>query len=222
MLLKTVENALEYEFKDKNILIAALTHPNYAKPHHAESYQRLEFLGDAYADFVIARFLYRKYPYKNEGFLTRMRSKIVSQVAIAKAFRPYGLQKEMRIGEGIDPESLEDRDGLVCDLFEALVGALIMDGSEDAAEIFILKVLKEAIDAAEYGEAEIDYKSRLLEICAKDGKTAKFVLLKKLGEPHDPTFRMGVEIDGKLEASAEGKNKRQAEQRAAKEIVLRR
>lgn len=214
-----IEKIIGYEFNDGRILENAFTHQSYTNENGSESYERLEFLGDAVAGLIVSTELYRSFPDMDEGLLTRLRSKIVSNGTESERLRPYGLGRYMRFGVSGKNDGLESSSAVLSDLFEAIVGAIYADCLDiNRAKPFVMKVLGAAISDAVSGKIEEDYKSKVLEWVAqaKSEKKAEFRVLSKSGPSHAPVFVMGLFINGELKAEAEGKNKKEAEQKASK------
>ena len=212
-----IEKIIGYEFKDSRILENAFTHQSYTNENGSESYERLEFLGDAVAGLIVSTELYRNFPEMDEGRLTRLRSKIVSNETESARLRPYKLGQYMRFGKSGKNDGLESSTAVLSDLFEAIVGAIYADCLDmNRAKPFVMSVLGEAISDAVSGKIEEDYKSRVLEFAAKAGASAKFCVLSESGPSHAPEFVMGLYINGELKTEAQGKNKKEAAQKAAK------
>lgn len=212
-----IEKIAEYKFKDERILERAFTHQSYTNENGEESYERLEFLGDAVAGVIVSEELYKRFPDMDEGRLTRTRSKIVSNETESERLRPFGLGRYMRFGVSGKNDGLASSQTVLSDLFEAITGAIYADGGNiDCARPFVLRVLGDAVSDAVSGRIKDDFKSRLLEVAAKAGVKAEFRELSRSGPSHAPTFVIGVFIDGELKADAEGKSKKDAEQKAAK------
>lgn len=202
--LKGLEKAVGYVFKDKNLLLTAVTHPTYANEHRTESYQRLEYLGDAILDFVVAEDLYARFPGADEGVLTTKRIAAVSAAPLMKKARELGFEKYIKVAQHVN------LDGVLGDVFEAVVAAVYLDGGMEPAKRFILVALEEFLDVKAGAR---DYKSRLNEALPQ----AKVIYreIARSGPPHDPVFEIELEIDGKPVASASAGSKKKAEQKCA-------
>lgn len=212
-----IEKIIGYEFKDARILENAFTHQSFTNENGSESYERLEFLGDAVAGLIVSTELYRRFPEMDEGRLTRLRSKIVSNETESERIRPYGLSRYMRFGVSGKNDGLASSATVLSDLFEAIVGAIYADSLDmNRAKPFVMNVLGKAISDAVSGKIEEDCKSKVLEFIAKAGKKAEFRELSKSGPSHAPVFVMGLFINGEPKTEAQGKNKKEAEQKAAK------
>lgn len=208
--MQEFETLIGYKFVDKSLLQRALTHPSYSHIHGGENYQRLEFLGDSILDFLIADELYKLYSNLDEGKLTKMRGAIVSASPLASIVKQKGYDKYLKLGFG------ELGDNIRSDLFEALCGAIYIDGGIQKAREFVICNLQQLIDTAKDNYKK-DFKSALLEKYA--GHIVEFKDNGKMGEEHKPTFIVDLYIDGKLVATAQGENKKSAQQKCAQKII---
>ena len=152
--LKGLEKAIGYDFKDESLLLTAVTHPTYANEHRTESYQRLEYLGDAILDFVVAEDLFARFPGADEGVLTTKRIAAVSATPLMKKARELGFEKYIKVAQHVNLDSV------LGDVFEAVVAAMYLDGGMEPAKSFILTSLEEFLDVK---AGATDYKSRLNE-----------------------------------------------------------
>ena len=208
--MKDIENLIGYSFVNKELLQRALTHPSFSHIHGGDNYQRLEFLGDSIVDFIIADELIKAYPNFDEGKLTKMRCAIVSAAPLASVVKTNGYDSYFKMGFG------ELSDNIRSDVFEALCGAIYLDGGIENARQFILKDLQGLIIASK-DNCKNDYKSALYERYA--GHTIEFKDNGKMGEEHHPIFSVELYVDGKLVASAEGENKKAAQQKCAGQFL---
>ncbi len=157
--------------------------------------ERLEYLGDAILSAVVADYLFKSFPYKNEGFLTEMRSKIVSRVALNKLSLKLGLQQLIRSGS--DPSAKAKSAG--GDAFEALIGAIYLDkGYNFTRKIIINRIVNIHFDVDQLVHTEISYKSKLNEWAQKEKRVIVFKVEEEIGEKHKKQYLVGVEIDGKI------------------------
>ncbi len=209
-----VEDIIGYVFQDKSLLEAAFTHPSYANEHSSQSYERLEFLGDAVAKCIIADELFARFPRLSEGKLTRMKANIESNTNFSKFFMPTGLSDYVRFGK-----NSQDTLKLYAKLFEAITGAIFLDSNKDLYKTrqFVLMFLGDAIDKATITK---DPKSMLLEQCQKKRKKCLFELKEEIGRAaNDPLFTADVFIDGKKHGTGSGRTKKDAEQMAAEKAL---
>ncbi|MFA5449820.1 MAG: ribonuclease III [Clostridia bacterium] len=207
-----IQKKIGYKFDNLDYLFTAFTHASYANERAVPSNERLEFLGDSILNFVIARCLFDKFPLMDEGFLTKARAKIVSVKPLSAAVEENDIFKYLRhaqgtIGEGGASAKVKSR------LFEAIVGAIMLDGGLKFAEEFILTKLTGAINGDFSDNNLSDYKSRLLEESRRAGKAVVFVTNAKEGGG----FVAIVYVDGKALGTGEAATKKKAEQLAAKD-----
>jgi ribonuclease-3 len=192
----------------------AFLHESYTNENNiSESYERLEFLGDAVLDLVISEYLYHLNPQLTEGQLTRMRSNYVCKQALYTYSIELGLDKYIKFGVGAELTRRE-MDSVKSDVFEAFVGALYLDQGLGVVKEFLNKTVIPHIENQDVFFS--DYKSELKELCDQDGWTVTYELIKDEGPPHDKTFTMAVKINGERYGTGIGGSKKEAEQGAAK------
>ena len=211
-----IEKKLNFKFKDRKLLKTALTHSSYANETSVESNERLEFLGDAVLGFVVARVLYERYPEATEGALSKMRSSIVSRMNFAHFAQELKIDKQLLLGKGEENTGGRLRQSNLAGAFESVIGAIFIDGGYRKVYGIITKLLKDCLN----GDEEIfkDYKTRLQEIAQKKfRKVPKYKVVLEEGPPHDKSFHIEVKLGRKLYGKGVGRNKKQAEQEAAKE-----
>lgn len=206
-----------------SLLNTALTHPSYAFENWAdpgENNQRLEFLGDAVLGLVVAEFLYRYFPHKPEGELTRMRAVLVCEPALAQVAKNLDLGRYLLLGRGEELSGGRERPSILADVFEALCGALCLDVGLEAAREFILKQLDPAIKNLENQRDYGDYKTVLQELAQrKYDENVSYSILAERGPDHRKEFVAGVKIRGRVLATGSGRSKKEAEQQAAKKAL---
>ncbi|MBI4310636.1 MAG: ribonuclease III [Chloroflexi bacterium] len=214
-----LEQAMGYAFKDKEALRLALTHPSYINEHPEESggsNQRLEFLGDACIGLIIGREVYRRYPELDEGALTEARSHVVRGEALAKAARRLDLGRHLVMGQGERARGGDDRESNLADAFEALVGAVLLDGGYRAAQRFALSALRTELEGLVVGGPPKDPKSQLQEMAHLKGiGPPVYEVVRTEGPPHQPVYTIVVHLGGETAGTGEGKRKVEAERRAA-------
>lgn len=205
---------------DTGLLTKALTHPSYSQENEqVENNQRLEFLGDAVLNMIVAEYLYKNFPERPEGDLTRIRAKVVCEKALVKVANNLGIGEYLYLGRGEELSGGRKRNSILADTVEAVVGALYLDQGLDYARDFVLKHL--AADIHEVADGNFyDYKSRLQELVQSQGKdNVTYAILEESGPAHDKTFVAGVFYRHKLLAQGTGKSKKEAEQRAAEKVL---
>ena len=214
--VQTIEGIIGYTFQNKVFLVRAFTHSSFANEHkNEESYERLEFLGDAALNYFIGLYLYDTFPTMAEGKLSKVRAGTVDRQTISEVVDELGLLPFMRTGKGntdlVGGASVKVK----CDLFEAIVGAIIIDNNEDLTEAkaFVYRFLENKISLSNG-----DYKSRLLEKCAKEGKKAEF-MTGETGTDKEKRFLSTLVIEEQVAATGYGENKKAAERDAAKNYL---
>ena len=213
--MSMIEKKLDYNFKDLELLKTALTHSSYANETSVESNERLEFLGDAVLGFVVADVLYKRYPEASEGKLSKMRSSIVSRMNFAHFARELKIDKQLLLGKGEENTGGRERESNLSGTFEAVIGAIFIDGGYRKVYKIITKLLKNCLN----GDKEIfkDYKTKLQEVAQrKFKKVPKYKVILEEGPPHNKSFHIEVKLGRKSFGKGIGRNKKQAEQEAAK------
>lgn len=204
---------------DISILDCAFTHTSYANEHKSQAIhhnQRLEFLGDAVLDLIIGEYLFMEYPDMSEGNLTKIKAATVCEDALASASRTLHLGDYLLLGHGERASGGYDRNSILADTFESLIGALYITTDFDRVKHFVLTHLLAYIKQALEGKRGKDYKTLLQEFVQRDGdKHIVYRLISESGPDHAKTFHMSVSIDDVEYESGFGKSKKIAEQRAA-------
>lgn len=221
--LKEFEKRIEYEFSDINLLYEALTHSSYVREHHNEdirSNERLEFLGDALLDAVAGEALYLRLTDAEEGRLTKLRAAVVCEKTLAELGHKLDIGSFMYMGNGEIKQGGRNRESILADAIEALIGAMFLDSGYEQVRDFILGVLEEFIDEAIAGRLVKDYKSAIQELLQAQGvKAPSYQVSKEEGPDHNKTFFVDLIIDGKVYGNGIGHTKKQAEQNAAKQVL---
>ncbi len=210
------QHMIKYKFNDELLLRRALTHSSA----ESENNQRLEFLGDAVLELVISEFLYNLKRRYEEGTLTKIRAAIVTKSALAKAAKKIDLGSHIIFGKGEAVSKGGEKPSILSDAFEALIGAIYIDGGYNCAKTTVLCFLEEIISEALTGKGYINYKSTLQEHLNKKGVyDIRYIISEEEGPDHDKVFHIKL-YEGKKEISAgKGRSKKQAEQDAAKNAV---
>ena len=207
---------LGVEGVDTELMLRALCHSSFANENTAlnlESNERLEFLGDAILDFVLAEILYTEYSL-NEGEMSKIRSTVASEIILSVVAREIKLGDFLLLGKGEENSGGRTKDSLLADAFEAVLAAIYLSKGLEEARNFAEKVLKKYINQALSGELVMDYRTRLQEYTQKNFGVRPEYRLK--GKQENETFFVEVYLDGKLLGYGEGKTKKRAEQQAAK------
>lgn len=212
--LDRCEERIGYCFSDRSLLHAALTHASGAD-HRLLSNERLEFLGDAILGFVICETLFHQFPDYLEGELTKIKSYVVSRKTCARVSRILGLQECLIVGKGMSLNPTVPK-SLMSDVFESLVAAIYLDGGMEAARNFIVTQMQPTIEAAVSGDAGGNYKSMLQQIAQREfASTPVYQLIEEKGPDHNKVFKISAQVGGSRYHPAWGRNKKEAEQRAA-------
>jgi len=217
-LLEKLQQRIGYRFKDPKLLLSALTHASGAE-HRLASNERLEFLGDAILGAVVCEILFRRFPEFLEGDLTRLKSIVVSRQTCTKISEALGMQEFLILGKGMTTHpSLPP--SLLADVFESLVAAIYLDGGDEAARRFITEAIEPEIDLAADGETGSNYKSLLQQYVQREhGTTPTYHLLDEKGPDHSKCFQIAAQVGSDRFPPAWGRNKKEAEQRAARNAL---
>lgn len=220
--LLELETKLQYIFNDRNLLKMALTHKSYAyeNPNSVSKIynERIEFLGDSILSHIISDLLYAHEPNFSEGIMSKKRAAIVCESSLSAAMKRIGAQEYIYLGKCELSTNGKMKDAIIADAFEAILGAIYLDGGFDVAKHIALRLLdKEIKDVLSGKELNTDYKTKLQEKLQKNGTVKiEYILDNETGPEHDKTFEVSVYLEGKKIGSGSGKSKKQAEQMAAK------
>lgn len=212
-------------FTDPSLLITALSHRSSLNEKSSgttatESYERLEFLGDAVLELATTRFLFQKFPSEPEGVLTAYRSALVKTTTLAGVAQELGLGKIMYMSRGEEATGGRENEGLLADVTEAVIGALYLDQGFEAVETFLGKVLFPLFDEIKEKKLYKDPKSLLQEVVQSNGlPTPTYQVLKEIGPDHSKEFTVQVYVNGVVAGIGTGKSKQHAQQAAAIEAL---
>ena len=220
--MKTLEERLGYQFKNRSLLENALTHSSYANEHRdlgISSNERLEFLGDSVLGMVVADHLYREHPNMPEGELTRTRAAMVCEGSLFEVARGLELGKYLRLGKGEDSGGGRERPSILADATEAVLAAVYLDGGIAQARRLIRTLI---LGNEEEMSASRDYKTALQELIQKtSGQRLTYRLVGEEGPDHAKRFSVEVELNGVTVGAGEGRTKKAAEQNAAKAAIAK-
>jgi ribonuclease III len=217
-LLEKLEKRIGYEFKDKGLLLSSLTHASGAE-HRLASNERLEFLGDAILGAVVCELLFRQYPEFLEGELTRLKSIVVSRQTCTKISESLGMQEFLILGKGMTTHPSVPP-SLLADVFESLLAAIYLDGGDQAVRQFVTTTMGPEIDLAAEGVTGNNYKSLLQQLAQREhGTTPTYQLLDEKGPDHSKCFKVAAQVGPDIYQPAWGRNKKEAEQRAARNAL---
>ena len=207
---------LEIPYKDKKFYIQALTHTSFANEENCESYERLEFLGDAILEFIMSEYLYKNSNYK-EGKMTKLRSHYVCENALYEYSLLLGLNEYIRFGKGQIGDGKYCK-AIVADVFESFIAAMYLDIGIEEVKKFIYK---RVIPLIENNELDFfnDYKSILQEVVQTDKKSLEYEIVNETGPAHNKEFSAVVKIDDIIYGRGTAKSKKEAEQLAAKDAL---
>jgi len=195
--------------KNEKAMKEAFTHTSFANEHHTNSYERLEFLGDAVLEAITSEYFYLNTDLK-EGDMTKLRASFVCEHALATYAKEIGLNKYILVGQG---QKNNINDTIIADVFESVLGVIFLDQGFEVAKQYCMEIIKPYIDADYHFFS--DYKSVLQEMVQTDKESLSYELVKEEGPSHDRTFTVNVVIDGIVYGTGIGKSKKEAEQHAA-------
>ncbi len=224
-MYKNFESKLNYIFNDKELLKTALTHKSAEYEHRVRNVnnynERLEFLGDAILEHIISDKLYKHKPSLNEGQMTKFRASIVCERALSNVMRNLNISEYMNIGRCEEATNGRNKDALLADMFEAVLGAIYLDSDFETARTVCFGLLKETYEDVISGRGLFsDYKTKLQEVCQVNGSvTIEYRVLEQKGPDHSKTYTIGVYLENELLGTGTGKNKKEAQQAAAKEAL---
>ncbi len=219
--LELLEKRIGYRFHNLALLKQAITHSSFTNEQRIrrlENYERLEFLGDAVLELVSSEFLFREHGKLSEGELTKMRASMVCEPSLAFCARDLELGQFMLLGKGEENTGGRGRDSMTCDVMEAVIGAIYLDGGMEHARAFINRFI---LSDLEDKQLFYDSKSNLQELIqGKLKKEYEYELLEVSGPEHDKIFHVSVQMEGEVLGTGEGKTKKAAEQQAAYRALL--
>jgi len=217
-MIKDLEKALDYRFQNITLVQNALTHSSYANEHWHDSLrsnERLEFLGDSILGMVVAEYLYRTFPERPEGELTRMRADMVCERALAKVANRLDLGSHLLLGHGEEQGGGRTRASILADAVESVIAACFLDGGMDAARKIIETFILCNVPTGKLTNA--DYKTAFQELVQrKKDQTITYRLVGESGPDHDKSFRVEVLLNGQVVGTGSGSSKKRAEQDAAR------
>lgn len=221
-----IENKIGYRFKDKNLLKTAITHKSYAyekKEVTFDSYnERLEFLGDAILEHIVSIYLYNISPSLKEGVMSKKRAEIVCESSLSKIIKKLGLGKNIRLGKCEIQTGGNKKDAILADMYEAILGAVYLDGGFFEAQKVCLNNITDTINSVLNETESMDYKTRLQELLQKNGTVKiEYKLDKEIGKEHAKTFFSSVCLEDEKIGDGSGKTKKASEQDAAKHALER-
>ena len=222
-MINELEKAIGYEFRNITLLQNALSHSSYANERWHDSLksnERLEFLGDSVLGMLVADYLYRTFPERPEGELTRMRADMVCEKTLATVANRLGLGQHLMLGKGEELGGGRSRDSILADAVESVIAACYLDGGMDAAVQFIQKFILVNVPVTKLHNA--DYKTALQELVQqKKNQVLAYRLVGESGPDHDKQFRVELTLNGEVVGVGTGSSKKRAEQAAAQAAIER-
>ena len=210
-----LEQTIGYCFNDKSLLDIAFTHKSYSNEvliKKFESYERFEFLGDAILEYIVSEYLFQNYSKLSEGKLTKLRASLVCEFTLSKISRELKFGKYGKFSKGESLTGGNNRDSILCDMFESVLGAIYLDGGMEPAKAFVYRFLLTDI---EHKQLFYDSKSNLQEYAQKQNKQLTYDLREEKGPEHDKIFYVRVKLGDDILATGEGHSRKSAEQMAA-------
>ena len=215
----TLERSLGYNFDDPELLALALIHRSVSSEENSNlDNERLEFLGDAVLQLAVTDYLYAQFPKLAEGKLAKVRAGVVSRPTLADVARSIDLGAHIKLTAAEDRTGGRDKDSIMADALEAVIGAVYLEAGLEAATGLVLRLWGDRIDDRAKRPGLKDYKTRLQEVLAKDGRRPEY-LTEGSGPDHEPSFVARVEVEGVLLGMGSGRSKKEAEQAAAQQAL---
>jgi len=215
--IETLEDKLDYKFKDKKLIIEALTHKSFKQPYDNE---RLEFLGDAVLDLIVGEYLFMKFSKSDEGKLSKIRASLVNETGFDKLARALNLGEYILLSNAEDNNGGREKPSLLSNAFEAIIGAIYLEDGLKTAERIAINLIESNYEEISLDSLFRDFKTTLQELTqARFGMTPEYKVISSRGPDHLKEFEVGVFIQDKEYARAIGKSKKIAQQEAAKEAV---
>ena len=208
-----LEKRLGYKFEDEQLLIEALTHKSYKKPYNNE---RLEFLGDAVLDLIVGEFLFHKFPKSDEGVLSKIRASLVNESGFATLARAIDLGRYIYLSPAEENNQGRSKPSLLSNAFEAVIGAIYLEAGLETVRSIVVRLLDETYPKIDLDTLCKDYKTALQELTqATHGVTPDYEMIGSSGPDHRKEFEVAVKLQGQTVATARGRSKKAAQQKAA-------
>ncbi len=217
--IEDLEKNLAIQFSNKDFLLTALTHRSFLNENREvpEHNERLEFLGDAVLELIVSDFLFKKYTDRAEGDLTSFRAALVRTDSLAQIAKELGLGEHMRLSRGEEDSGGREKDYLLANTFEAVLGAIYLDSGYESCVLFVQRALLPKIEDIVKHRLDIDNKTKIQELAQSMYKsTPTYEVTDEQGPDHDKIFTVVVKIDNKIVGEGKGSSKQRAEEQAAK------
>lgn len=205
-----------WTFRDPELLALSMAHRSWSAERNQQSNERLEFLGDAVLGLIVTNFIYNTYQDLPEGDLAKLRASVVNSITLAEVARELDLGASLLLGKGESSTGGRDKSSILADAFEAVLGAVYLDGGMGPAELFVMRTLGERISAYSLGPGGEDYKTRLQELVARRLNQMPVYRVEGTGPDHQKHFEAVVFIAGVERGAGVGRSKKAAEQSAAR------
>lgn len=217
--IKELEEVIGYTFNDPDYLITALTHSSYSnemKKSSCHDYERQEFLGDAVLELISSDYLYHEHPDMPEGDLTKLRASMVCEPALAHCAREFCLKDYIRLGRGEEATGGREKDSIISDVLEAVIGGIYLDSGIEEATTFVHRfIMNHEAESVTYYDA----KSRLQQVVQARGHVVSYEVIDETGPDHAKVFTVSCMIAGKEVSRGQGRTKKSAQQAAAGEAL---
>lgn len=214
---------INYTFKNEKLISTALSHSSYANEHKNEGVEcneRLEFLGDAILGFVVGEYIYKKFSLWPEGKLTKLRASVVCETMLSKKGREMGINNALKLGKGEEHTGGRERNSIIADAVESVIGAIYLDGGMEPARKFVLDMLVNEIEEISSTVHVLDAKTTLQEIIQRNSQEPiEYKIVGESGPAHCKLFSVEVCHKNKILGEGTGHSKKEAEQRAAMEAI---
>ena len=221
--LSALQDEISYQFQDPGLLNEALTHRSYAHEQTggmSRDNERLEFLGDSVLNVIISHLIMERFPHYREGKLTRLRASLVNKKSLARISKNLGINQRLLLGKGESLRGGREKSSVISDGYEALIGAIYLDGGFEKAFEVVERQFSPFLDEGLSDDG--DFKTKVQQICqSRFGRLPRYQLSEVKGPEHDKTFGAEIFIDRRSYGYGVGKNKKQAQQNAAREALKR-
>ncbi len=218
-----LKEKLKIDFNNTEALQTAITHSSYANEKNVAFNERLEFLGDTVLELIISEYLFTNHKEESEGYLTKVRALIVCENSLFEIAKGWGLGKYIYMSKGEELTGGRDRVSILADAVEAIIAAIYLDQGFETAKNFVLRNFAGIIEKAVKNKIILDYKTKLQEILQKKGDVdISYELVSFEGPPHRREFFVQVSVNGEVRGNGSGFSKKEAEQMAAKEVLISR
>jgi len=214
-----LEKRLNYTFKNKQLIIEALTHKSYKKPYNNE---RLEFLGDAVLDLIVGEYLFNKFPKSDEGILSKIRASLVNESGFTVLAKKINLGEYIFLSLAEENNNGRDKPSLLSNAFEAVMGAIYLEAGLKVVQDISILLLEECHPKIDLKSLSKDYKTALQELTqATHGVTPSYEMIGSSGPDHKKEFEIAIVLNSETIATGKGKSKKDAQQKAAKIALVK-